>query len=112
MIMASGSGEVAAVPPSGAANGLSNGAGGTSAQTNNPLSRKLHKILETRLDNDKVPRAERGLGAAPVPHPVSLLAAEGTPDPRSPLFCLPGEGATGTRGAPGTAGRFPGCCSY
>ena len=23
-------------------------------QTNNPLSRKLNKILETRLDNDKV----------------------------------------------------------
>nr|XP_008506978.1 PREDICTED: conserved oligomeric Golgi complex subunit 6-like [Equus przewalskii] len=44
---------VVAVPPSGAANGLSNGAGGTSAQSSNPLSRKLHKILETRLDNDK-----------------------------------------------------------
>lgn len=25
-----------------------------SPQTNNPLSRKLNKILETRLDNDKV----------------------------------------------------------
>lgn len=24
------------------------------SQTNNPLSRKLNKILETRLDNDKV----------------------------------------------------------
>ncbi|OBS81946.1 hypothetical protein A6R68_24064 [Neotoma lepida] len=51
--MADGSGEVAAVPASGPANGLSNGAGATPAQPNNPLSRKLHKILETRLDNDK-----------------------------------------------------------
>ncbi|KAK2112741.1 Golgi transport complex subunit 6, partial [Saguinus oedipus] len=53
--MAEGSGEVVAVSATGAANGLNNGAGGTSATTNNPLSRKLHKILETRLDNDKVP---------------------------------------------------------
>lgn len=52
--MAEGAGEVLAVSASGAANGLSDGAGATSAQTNNPLSRKLHKILETRLDNDKV----------------------------------------------------------
>lgn len=52
--MADTSGEVAAVPASGAANGLSNGAGATPAQPNNPLSRKLHKILETRLENDKV----------------------------------------------------------
>uniref|UniRef100_A0A8D1CG62 Conserved oligomeric Golgi complex subunit 6 n=1 Tax=Sus scrofa TaxID=9823 RepID=A0A8D1CG62_PIG len=51
--MAEGSGEVVAVPVTGAANGLSNGASGTSAQTNNPLSRKLRKILDTRLDNDK-----------------------------------------------------------
>ncbi|XP_070265237.1 conserved oligomeric Golgi complex subunit 6 isoform X2 [Myotis yumanensis] len=51
--MAEGSAEAVAVPASGAANGLSNGAGGPSAQPNNPLSRKLHKILETRLDNDK-----------------------------------------------------------
>ncbi|XP_023377571.1 conserved oligomeric Golgi complex subunit 6 [Pteropus vampyrus] len=51
--MAEASGEVAAVPASGAANGLSSGAGGPPPQTNNPLSRKLHKILETRLDNDK-----------------------------------------------------------
>uniref|UniRef100_A0A2K5Q3Y7 Conserved oligomeric Golgi complex subunit 6 n=1 Tax=Cebus imitator TaxID=2715852 RepID=A0A2K5Q3Y7_CEBIM len=51
--MAEGSGEVVAVSATGAANGLNNGAGGTSATTNNPLSRKLHKILETRLDNDK-----------------------------------------------------------
>uniref|UniRef100_A0A2K6TVE9 Conserved oligomeric Golgi complex subunit 6 n=1 Tax=Saimiri boliviensis boliviensis TaxID=39432 RepID=A0A2K6TVE9_SAIBB len=51
--MAEGSGEVVAVSATGAANGLNNGAGGTSAATNNPLSRKLHKILETRLDNDK-----------------------------------------------------------
>ncbi|EHB15956.1 Conserved oligomeric Golgi complex subunit 6 [Heterocephalus glaber] len=40
-------------PASGAGTGLSNGAGGTSAQPNNPLSRKLHKTLETCLDNDK-----------------------------------------------------------
>uniref|UniRef100_A0A2K6Q289 Conserved oligomeric Golgi complex subunit 6 n=1 Tax=Rhinopithecus roxellana TaxID=61622 RepID=A0A2K6Q289_RHIRO len=51
--MAEGSGEVVAVSATGAANGLNNGAGGTSSTTNNPLSRKLHKILETRLDNDK-----------------------------------------------------------
>ncbi|KAB0404839.1 hypothetical protein E2I00_005546 [Balaenoptera physalus] len=51
--MAEGSGEVVAVPATGAVNGLNNGAGGTSAQTNNPLSRKLRKILDTRLDNDK-----------------------------------------------------------
>ncbi|KAB1267730.1 Conserved oligomeric Golgi complex subunit 6 [Camelus dromedarius] len=51
--MAEGSGEVVAVPATGPANGLNNGAGGTSAQTNNPLSRKLRKILDTRLDNDK-----------------------------------------------------------
>ncbi|XP_054521196.1 conserved oligomeric Golgi complex subunit 6 isoform X4 [Pan troglodytes] len=51
--MAEGSGEVVAVSATGAANGLNNGAGGTSATTSNPLSRKLHKILETRLDNDK-----------------------------------------------------------
>ncbi|XP_048197415.1 conserved oligomeric Golgi complex subunit 6 isoform X2 [Perognathus longimembris pacificus] len=51
--MAEGSGEVVAVSASGAANGLGGEAGGTSAQSNNPLSRKLHKILETRLDNDK-----------------------------------------------------------
>ncbi|KAF3825868.1 hypothetical protein GH733_006695 [Mirounga leonina] len=51
--MAEGGGEVVAVPASGAANGLSNGAGGVPAQTSNPLSRKLNKILETRLDNDK-----------------------------------------------------------
>ncbi|KAM5311541.1 conserved oligomeric Golgi complex subunit 6 isoform 2-T2 [Glossophaga mutica] len=51
--MAEASGEVVAGSPSGAASGLSNGAGAASAQTSNPLSRKLHKILETRLDNDK-----------------------------------------------------------
>uniref|UniRef100_A0A7N5JUM9 Conserved oligomeric Golgi complex subunit 6 n=1 Tax=Ailuropoda melanoleuca TaxID=9646 RepID=A0A7N5JUM9_AILME len=51
--MAEGGGEVVAVPASEAANGLSNGAGRVPAQTSNPLSRKLNKILETRLDNDK-----------------------------------------------------------
>nr|XP_020732829.1 conserved oligomeric Golgi complex subunit 6 isoform X3 [Odocoileus virginianus texanus] len=51
--MAEGSGEVVVVPATGSANGLNNGAGGTSAQTSNPLSRKLRKILDTRLDNDK-----------------------------------------------------------
>ncbi|KAF4025630.1 hypothetical protein G4228_017787 [Cervus hanglu yarkandensis] len=51
--MAESSGEVVVVPATGAANGLNNGAGGTSAQTSNPLSRKLRKILDTRLDNDK-----------------------------------------------------------
>jgi hypothetical protein len=56
--MAESSGEVVVVSTSGASNGLSNGAGGTSAQPN-PLSRKLQKILETRLDNDKVTAAGR-----------------------------------------------------
>lgn len=32
----------------------SNNSGNASSQPNNPLSRKLNKILETRLDNDKV----------------------------------------------------------
>lgn len=32
----------------------SNSSGNVSSQTNNPLSRKLNKILETRLENDKV----------------------------------------------------------
>lgn len=72
--MSSGGGEVAAVPASGAANGLSNGAGGAPAQTSNPLSRKLHKILETRLDNDKVAGADpgrgRGLSGIQSPHPL------------------------------------------
>lgn len=52
--MADAGGEVAAVPASGPADGVGNGAGATPAQPNHPLSRKLHKILETRLDNDKV----------------------------------------------------------
>lgn len=52
--MADAGGEVVAVPASGPADGLGNGAGATPAQPNHPLSRKLHKILETRLDNDKV----------------------------------------------------------
>lgn len=97
--MAEAGGEVVAASPSGAASGLSNGAGGASAQTSNPLSRKLHKILETRLDNDKViglagwqtacgaePGRGRGLGGsgslAPCP------TAEG-PQPRARL---PGGG--------------------
>lgn len=33
---------------------FSNMAEGSESQPNNPLSRKLNKILETRLDNDKV----------------------------------------------------------
>ena len=62
--MADGSGEVVVVPVTGAANGLNNGAGGTSAQTSNPLSRKLRKILDTRLDNDKVSGAGGAEGRA------------------------------------------------
>uniref|UniRef100_A0A4X2LCK1 Conserved oligomeric Golgi complex subunit 6 n=1 Tax=Vombatus ursinus TaxID=29139 RepID=A0A4X2LCK1_VOMUR len=46
-------GEVSTLPVSGPPSNLGNGAGGASVQNNNPLSRKLHKILETRLDNDK-----------------------------------------------------------
>lgn len=83
--MAEGSGEVVAVPATGAANGLNNGAGGPSAQTNNPLSRKLRKILDTRLDNDKVNgtggvegaassagRTRAGGGVCPAPSGSSL----------------------------------------
>lgn len=66
--MAETSGEVASVPAAGAANGLNNGPGGISAQSNNPLSRKLHKILETRLDNDKVAVAA-GAGSPVRPQP-------------------------------------------
>ena len=62
--MAEGSGEVVVVPATGAANGLNNGAGGTSAQASNPLSRKLRKILDTRLDNDKVSGAGGAEGRA------------------------------------------------
>ena len=62
--MAEGSGEVVVVPATGAANGINNGAGGTSAQTSNPLSRKLRKILDTRLDNDKVSGAGGAEGRA------------------------------------------------
>lgn len=60
--MADAGGEVAAVPASGPADGLGNGAGATPAQPNHPLSRKLHKILETRLDNDKVTGGGGGAG--------------------------------------------------
>jgi len=98
--MAEGGGEVVAVPASGAANGLSNGAGGVPAQTSNPLSRKLNKILETRLDNDKVTRAGRargpaspaelrlaGGGVCSAPTPSSLRpSVEGTADPRDPTW--------------------------
>lgn len=62
--MAEGSGEVVVVPATGSANSLNNGAGGTSAQTSNPLSRKLRKILDTRLDNDKVSGAGGAEGRA------------------------------------------------
>lgn len=78
--MAEASGEVAAVPASGAANGLSNGAGGPPPQTNNPLSRKLHKILETRLDNDKVTAP----GAASVRHPALHPSPPRRRGPRAP----------------------------
>lgn len=81
--MADGGAEVAAVPPSGAANGLSNGAGGALAQTGNPLSRKLNKILETRLDNDKVPGlAGPGPPAASRPRPA--VGVDGAAHPRGP----------------------------
>ncbi|KAM9172144.1 conserved oligomeric Golgi complex subunit 6 isoform 3-T3 [Pangshura tecta] len=49
--MAESRGEVEA-PPSGSAQGLP-GSTGTAPPSSNPLSRKLHKVLETRLDNDK-----------------------------------------------------------
>uniref|UniRef100_A0A8C0JGZ2 Conserved oligomeric Golgi complex subunit 6 n=1 Tax=Chelonoidis abingdonii TaxID=106734 RepID=A0A8C0JGZ2_CHEAB len=49
--MAESRGEVVA-PPSGSAQGLP-GSTGTAPPSSNPLSRKLHKVLETRLDNDK-----------------------------------------------------------
>lgn len=62
--MAEGSGEVAVATPS-PANAQSNGTPGNATQSNNPLSRKLHKILETRLDNDKVDgRANQAQGPA------------------------------------------------
>lgn len=106
--MAEAGGEVVAVSPSGAASGLSNGAGAASAQTSNPLSRKLHKILETRLDNDKVtgaggvavgPRGGAGPGQGPGLGRSGSLArrppAEGTPAPRARL-----RGA-GVGGGPG-----------
>ena len=38
-------------------------ADGTEIQQNNPLSRKLNKILETRVDNDKVATFSIFLGA-------------------------------------------------
>ncbi|XP_077014146.1 conserved oligomeric Golgi complex subunit 6 isoform X2 [Tamandua tetradactyla] len=50
--MADGSGELAALPASGVANTLGSGAA-SSAQVHNPLSRKLQKVLETRLDHDQ-----------------------------------------------------------
>lgn len=98
--MAEGGGEVVAVPASEAANGLSNGAGRVPAQTSNPLSRKLNKILETRLDNDKVTGAGRARGPASpaelslagggvclAPTPSSLRpSVEGTGDPRDPTW--------------------------
>lgn len=112
--MAEGSGEVVAVPPSGAANGLSNGAGGTSAQSSNPLSRKLHKILETRLDNDKVigaGGAEHGPGrSVPDPPPYPSSPPRRAPQARG-THCSAGAGRVrrGGRGALGKARRFSGC---
>lgn len=104
--MSLGGGEVAAVPASGAANGLSNGACGAPAQTSNPLSRKLHKILETRLDNDKVARADPGQGrrlsGIQSPYPRRRR------DPR-----LVGPAALPVRGVfAGKAKGFLGCSSY
>lgn len=111
-VMAEGNGEAVTVPASGAANGLSNGAGGTSAQPNNPLSRKLYKILETRLDNDKVtgdgwtrdtrhPRAEAGPGGlCPAP------SARPGGHPRPSRGGWPGEARS-----PGKGKRRPGPCS-
>lgn len=97
--MAEGSGEAVAVPASGAANGLSNGAGGTSAQPNNPLSRKLHKILETRLDNDKVTGPGTRVARAAAPRPSV----------RHPVPRREGDGGGGEE--PGKGKRFPGCHS-
>lgn len=89
--MADANAEVVAVPASGAANGLSNGAGATPAQPNNPLSRKLHKILETRLDNDKVTAgggaAEWGRGLCP--GSGSFLPGSGAAVPAQGRSCLP-----------------------
>ncbi|XP_004619606.1 conserved oligomeric Golgi complex subunit 6 [Sorex araneus] len=51
--MAEGGTEVAALATPGPAPAPSNGASSGAAQSSNPLSRKLQKILETRLDNDK-----------------------------------------------------------
>lgn len=68
-------GDTAAPPAAAPAPGL------PAAPGNNPLSRKLNKILETRLDNDKVGRAaaEAGGGGGPgrgsVPGPAWRGAA-------------------------------------
>lgn len=103
--MADASGEVAAVPAPGPINGLSNGAGATPAQPNNPLSRKLHKILETRLDNDKVPGVGRGRREGPAslsPSPAARPAAERPP--RAPGDSAPAPAAA----APGAGRLRPG----
>lgn len=100
--MAEASGEVAAVPASGAANGLSNGAGGPPPQTNNPLSRKLHKILETRLDNDKVTGAAPGRGRRPSDTRPRIRHRRGGGDP------APRGGGGGRGGEAGGLKRFRG----
>lgn len=101
--MADGGGEVAAaVPPSGAANGLSNGAGGILAQTGNPLSRKLNKILETRLDNDKVTGAG-GAGSRVAGRAAS--ARRRLPHAPVPLWCGGGRTPAGAGAGRARAGR-------
>ncbi|KAG9348418.1 hypothetical protein JZ751_002153, partial [Albula glossodonta] len=48
LVMADSKGEIASDPST-----LIHNSGNATPQPNNPLSRKLNKILETRLDNDK-----------------------------------------------------------
>lgn len=104
--MAESGGEVVAVSASGAANGLSNGAGGTPAQTNNPLSRKLRKILETRLDNDKVTGAVRARGPE-LSAGLSLAGGGVCWTPTPPSFLHPSGSGVGRvgRGGPRAPGK-------